>query len=410
MQTWKAKTKTLLLTTSIVFIFISLVAFPKAAYNASLDGLKMWWDVVFPSLLPFFIVSELLIGFGIVSLLGVIFEPLMRPLFHVPGAGGLVWAMGLASGYPAGAKLTARLRQEKQLSKIQAERLAAFTNYSNPLFIFGAVAVGFFQKPELGVLIALCHYLGNFFVGIVMRFYGHDQANHAAKKSMPHISLRRAFRLLHRERMKENRPLGKLLGDAVSSSVSTLLMIGGFIILFSVINKILSIVHITDIAVGFFAFIFTQLHLPAQLSEALVPGFFEITLGNQMASQIDVSLLYQVMIAGFILAFSGLSVHAQVASILAETDIRFQPFFVARCLHGVFSAILTLLLWKPLYLNRDSTPGEQSIHAFDPGSTLPWWEIVWQFLLQYGSLITLLTLLVYIGIKMQFFYRRSPAG
>ena len=30
------------------------------------------------------------------------------------------------------------------------------------------------------------------------------------------------------------------------------------------------------------------------------------------------------------LGFSGFSVHAQVASILAQTDIRFQPFFFAR--------------------------------------------------------------------------------
>lgn len=370
----------------------------------------MWWNVVFPSLLPFFIVSELLIGFGVVSLLGVMFEPLMRPLFRVPGAGGFVWAMGLASGYPAGAKLTTRLRQEEQLSKIEAERLASFTNYSNPLFMFSAVAIGFFHKPELGLLIALCHYLGNFFVGITMRFYGHDRNAHQEKGRVPSLSVRKAFRLLHRERTRDNRPLGKLLGDAVSSSVSTLLMIGGFIILFSVVNKVLALVHITDIVSAVFAFILTQLHLPAQLSQALVPGLFEITLGSQTASQIDVSLLYQVVVAGFILAFSGFSVHAQVASILADSDIQFKPFFMARCLHGVFSACLTFILWKPLYLNRISASGQQSIHAFDPGTAPGWWEEAWEFLLQYGSLVTLLALLVYIGVKIRSLQSHSSVG
>ena len=33
------------------------------------------------------------------------------------------------------------------------------------------------------------------------------------------------------------------------------------------------------------------------------------------------------MVTSFILAFSGLSIQAQVASILAETDIRFKPYF-----------------------------------------------------------------------------------
>ena len=91
-----------------------------------------------------FILSELLIGFGIVKFVGLLLEPFMRPIFRVPGVGGFVLAMGMASGNPAGAKLTARLRQDKQISRVEAERLVSFTNSSNPLFIFAAVAVGFF--------------------------------------------------------------------------------------------------------------------------------------------------------------------------------------------------------------------------------------------------------------------------
>lgn len=93
----------------------------------------------------FFIVSELLIGFGVVAFLGVLLEPLMRPLFKVPGIGGFVWAMGLASGNPAGAKLAVQMRKLGKISQIEGERLAGFTNSSNPLFIFGAIAVGFFS-------------------------------------------------------------------------------------------------------------------------------------------------------------------------------------------------------------------------------------------------------------------------
>ena len=53
-----------------------------------------------------------------------------------------------------------------------------------------------------------------------------------------------AFSALHQARMKDKRPIGKLMGDAVMSSIHTLLMIGGFIILFSVINKLLFHLHI----------------------------------------------------------------------------------------------------------------------------------------------------------------------
>lgn len=391
---------------------VSLVSFPKASYDASVRGLETWWNIVFPSLLPFFIVSELLIGFGVVKLLGVMFEPLMRPLFRVPGTGGVVWAIGMASGYPAGAKLTARLRQEKQLTRIEAERLASFTNYSNPLFMFSAVAIGFYDNAKLGLLIALCHYLGNFCVGLVMRFYGHEKKRESKRKKRE-ISLRTAFNVLHRQRIEDNRPFGKLLGDAVSSSISTLLMIGGFIILFSVVNKLLSVmnisgVSITEVLSSIFAFILAQLHIPPELSHALVPGLFEITLGSQFASQIDVSLLFKIIVTGFILAFSGFSVQAQVASIFADTDIRFKPFFFARCMHGVFAACLTMLLWKPLYLDRVSSSAQDTVHVFDPGSPSLWWESMWQLLLHYGSLVTLFALVVYIAILLKSLLNKSP--
>ena len=114
-----------------------------------------------------------MIGFGVVKFIGVLLEPFMRPLFSVPGVGGFVWAMGMASGNPAGAKFTARMREEESL-RIEAERLVAFTSCSNPLFIFGAVAVGFFHNIEFGLIFAISHYGANFFVGLLMRFYGKE--------------------------------------------------------------------------------------------------------------------------------------------------------------------------------------------------------------------------------------------
>ncbi|HEU5141067.1 MAG TPA: sporulation integral membrane protein YlbJ [Bacillales bacterium] len=409
MWTWTSKIKTLLFTSGALIIAASIMIFPEAASESSVSGMKTWWNVVFPSLLPFFIVSELLIGFGVVKILGAIFEPFMRPLFRVPGVGGFVWAMGLASGYPAGAKLTARLRQEDQLTKVEAERLAAFTNFSNPLFMFAAVAVGFFHSKELGLLLAICHYLGNFTVGLVMRFYGHEKQHNRATRNRHRVSIRKAFHVLHRERIRDDRPLGRLLGDAVHSSISTLLMIGGFIILFSVINRVLSILHVTDVAATILSVILEQIHVPPQLSHAIVTGFFEITLGSQAASQADASLVFKVVVTSFILAFSGFSVQAQVASILADTDINFKPYFLARFLHGIFAAGFTLLLWKPLYLERLPSTESGSVNVFDPNFSPAWGQWLWDFLMQYGAVITFAALLVYIAVTIRSMKNKFPA-
>lgn len=393
-----SKLKTIILAMSATIMAASLMVFPKESFEASMRGLTMWWEVVFPSLLPFFIVSEFLIGFGVVSFLGSLLEPLMRPLFRVPGVGGFVWAMGLASGYPAGAKLTARLRQENKLTVIEAERLVSFTNSSNPLFIFGAIAVGFFHNPALGIVLALSHYLGNICVGLLMRFHGRKREETVQKDKQNKLSLRAALHMLHQERLKDGRPIGKILGDAVQSSVSTLLMIGGFIILFSVLNRLLSLLDITTFLSLFVTIILAFFQIPKELSLPLLSGIFEITLGSQMASQTGAATLFQqVIVTSFILAFSGFSVQAQVASILAETDISFKPFFIARLFHGVFAAIFTVLLWKPLYVNQQILEkGSNAIPVFLQAETYLIFEHSWNLLLTYGPLVTLISLMAYV--------------
>ncbi|RNA69707.1 sporulation integral membrane protein YlbJ [Alteribacter keqinensis] len=391
--------KTMVLGGTATFLAVSFILFPKDAYEASIRGLNMWWEVVFPSLLPFFIMSEFLISFGVVTFVGALFEPVMRPLFRVPGVGGFVWSMGMASGFPAGAKLTARLRKDKKITRIQAERLVSFSNASNPIFIFGAIAVGFFHNPALGFLLAVCHYGGNLFVGLAMRFYGTDEEKES-KQTTPRFSLRHAFRLMHQERRKDTRPLGKMMGDAVSSAVTTLLMIGGFIILFSVLNRLLTVMHVSEMLAILITIILTILHIPNELSPALISGLFEITLGSQMASvAAGTSLYHQVLITSFILGFNGFSVQAQVASILAETDIRFKPFFFARVLHGFLAMVLAAFLFEPLYPNGT---GRTATEVFAPVNTEhvnTFFISVYEWLTHFGGLVTLGGLLLFVLLK-----------
>lgn len=394
--------KTLLLSAVTIFFTFSLIIFPDQALEASIRGLNMWLEIVFPSLLPFFITAELLIGFGVVKFIGVIFRPIMRPLFNVPGAGGFAWIMGMVSGYPSGAKFSVRLREEKQLSQIEAERLISFTNASSPLFIFGAISVGFLHDAKLGVLIAISHYVGNALVGVCMRFHGvREQAKATNKEAAQKPSFVLAFREMHHTRIKDTRPFGTVVGDAVVNSIKTLVMIGGFIILFSVFTKLLFLIGVSPIISQLFEYILQGFGLPKELALPLFSGLFEITLGAQMISQITTNtILVKVIIISFILGFNGFSVQAQVASIIAKTDIRFSPYLFARLLHGVLASILTVLLFKPLYLNRQAFEREDMPVMTDIHSNS--WLSVLDGLSHTGPLITIFAL----GITGWILYRR----
>ncbi|WP_205601122.1 sporulation integral membrane protein YlbJ [Virgibacillus sp. Bac330] len=394
--------KTILYSMTTIFIAISLIRFPDQSLEASIRGLNLWWEVVFPSLLPFFIIAELLISFGVVQFIGVLFEPVMRPLFNVPGTGSFGWFMGMASGYPTGAKIATRLREEQQLTRIEAERLVAFTNASSPLFIFAAISVGFFQNASLGILLAVCHYLGNTFVGICMRFYGKrkDRSQQERIDETPNYSIRKAFSAMHRTRLEDKRPLGEVLGDAVVHSVKTLVMVGGFIVLFSVLTKLLFLTGISAFIGQFLGDLLTFFSISSDFGLPILSGLFEITIGVQSISVVQDTLFLQAVFVSFILGFNGFSVQAQVASILAKTDIRFAPYFFARILHGLFASILTILLYKPLYIDRKVFDMHVvPVHLDVPENT---WSVILEKLVAIGPLVTI----VFIGFSLFLLYNR----
>ncbi|MGM0409586.1 MAG: sporulation integral membrane protein YlbJ, partial [Bacillota bacterium] len=306
---------TLIISLIAVLITIFIVIYSEHAFQAALEGLKIWWEVVFPSLLPFFIIAEILMGLGVVHFLGTLLEPLMKPLFKVPGVGAFALAMGLASGYPIGAKITANLRKNNLCTKTEGERLLCFTNTADPLFLVGAVSVGMLHSPKLGLIIALSHYISSLAIGFIMRFYKRREKNNITKNFKKHYHkniLKRAYDELIEARKSDGRSLGELFGDSVKESINTLLMVGGFIIIFSVITELINVIGITTLLTKSLALFFSKINLSTDTITPLISGFFEITNGANLASQIQAPLIEKLIIINAVIAWSGLSVHSQV--------------------------------------------------------------------------------------------------
>src|SRR5690625_950305 len=106
-------TQAVLLILIVLIIIVFVMFYPEPALHAALNGIAIWWEVLFPALLPFLVLAEIMLGFGVVHFIGTLLDPFMRPLFRVPGTGGFVMAMGFASGYPMAAKLVSQLRANR---------------------------------------------------------------------------------------------------------------------------------------------------------------------------------------------------------------------------------------------------------------------------------------------------------
>lgn len=332
----------------LIVLTVLFLIFPHESLGAAERGLTIWWDILFPALLPFFVISEILLGFGIVHFFGTILDPLMRPLFRIPGIGGFVMAMGFAAGYPVGAKLTTQLCEQQLLTREEGERLVAFTSTSDPIFLIGAVSVGFFHHPSIALLLAVSHYGTSVLVGLVMRFHGKNQTTSrpAVFDSNQGSIVKRAFLAMHQARLQDGRDFGTLLRSATASSLKLIMVVGGLVVFFSTMIELLSSSHFLHFFYLIVQAVLQGFHIPNELSRAVVNGIFEVTLGAKASGEAaGISLIHKAAAASFIIAWSGLSVHAQIVSIMNSTGLRYLPFLFARALHACLAASSVYVLW-----------------------------------------------------------------
>ena len=118
--------------------------------------------------------------------------------------------------------------------------------------MIGAVAVGMFKDVRLGTIIALAHYISTLILGLIMRFYAHDkEITPAVSSSKREGIILKATRELLKARKEDNRPFGQLLGDCITDSINSMLLVLGFIILFSVIIRIVTVAGIINTIIPF---------------------------------------------------------------------------------------------------------------------------------------------------------------
>lgn len=364
---------------------LGMFIYPQDVLSAAGGGLSLWWRFVLPALLPFFILSELLMSAGFIHFLGVLLESFMRPVFRLPGKAAFVVAMGYTSGFPMGAVLTARLRQNGDITREEGERLLAFTNNPSPGFMFGAVASGMLGKPALGVILASAVYLSNLMVGVLFRFY---RVQTETRQPLRIPSFTRAWREMKTAQAKETRAFGQLLSDAIRQSTTTVLMVAGFMAFFSVILRLLNLWHITSFLASIAHSILRILPLP--VLEAFFNGLFEMTLGCQGAIQALPILNQQVALLALLMGWSGLSVFAQVAGFISSTDLRFFPFIIARILHGLFALGLSQLFLKMMPIPVAAIPAQFS------NPTALWWNTWHLSSLMFIGVMGVLSILIFL--------------
>lgn len=299
-----------------------LLRFPQEISQAVRDGLFLCWNTLLPSLFPFFVLSALIVNLGLSACLGQWLEPLMQPLFHLPGVCSSPLILGLLGGYPTGARTAVALYQNGQCTREQAQRLLSFCNNCGPAFLIGTVGVSQFGHLAYGLLLAGVHICAAFISGIILGF-------RAPKEPVP----------LSRRSPEPFLPLSRAFTDAVTGSMQSLLNLFSFVLCFSAILQLFRLTGIPALVTEFLHPLLTGTN-----GEQFFLGFFEMSSG--VTALRDGPQEERLILASALLGWGGLSVHCQVLSILKDCDLSPVPYLKGKALHALLSAILMALLLR----------------------------------------------------------------
>lgn len=338
---------------SILFCLftICLVLFSQTNLIAAKNGLVLWATAVVPSLFPFFVATEMLSYTNIVSCLGKLLNPIMRPLFGIPGEGAFAFLMGLISGYPVGAKIVSNFMEQGICTKEEAERMLAFTNNSGPLFIIGTVGITLFGNSKVGVLLFVTHILACISVGIVLNICTpHKRKNDFppphTKAGISHIktqSIHNSF-IKSKTTPPSFSSLGEILGNSIKNATSTILLIGGFVVIFSVLISILNQSQILSGLSNMVSPALSYIGIPSEAVKPILSGIVELTNGvSLMANTTVTSYSVLLPLSAFLLGFGGFSVLLQVFSIISKNGLSIRKYAYGKLLQGILAAFYTLL-------------------------------------------------------------------
>ena len=320
----------------ILFLLFTLclLLFSKSNLPAVKSGLSLWANSVIPSLFPFFVSTELLMHTNIINVFQKYLNKLIEPLFNVKGAGCFAFLMGIISGYPIGAKIACEFRKNNICTKEECERLLSFTNNSGPLFIIGTVGISMFGSSQIGLILFISHLLASISVGFIFRFW-HNNSSYYDNKNYKTTNINTV----------NFSNLGEVLSESIKQATSTIMLIGGFIVIFSSIISIFDSSNLFNFLSKFLEPIFNLLKIDTNFINGILIGFLEITSGIKQISLIKIKKIsINLVITSLLLGFGGISIFLQVYSIVSKTDLSIKPYIYGKILHGIISGLYTYFI------------------------------------------------------------------
>ena len=308
----RASMKQLLSGLPVLVLFLAMLFSPKAVFEGAESGLLLWFQVVFPTLFPFMLVSGLMLSGGGLVVISRIFGRLFSTLFATSPNASFAVIAGFLCGYPMGAKVSADLVRSGRISRDEGAYLLSFCNNTSPIFIMNFIVWKTFDReelmiPTLLILIGVPAFLSLFF----RRFYL------KGRKKFPDLS----------DKKKNNVKLlnFEMLDSCLADSFESIVKVGLYIIFFSIL-----------------------IALPGKLSAGhpLLAGILpalEMTNGILMIHKAapDLTVSYPLILG--LTSFGGFCSAAQTKCMLKAASLPILPYIIQKLTAAAAASLLGIV-------------------------------------------------------------------
>ena len=305
----------------VTALFAAMLIFPQAVFSGAEEGLLLWFQIIFPTLFPFLVVTSLLLSSGGLNLITRLFGGLFRRIFRVTQNGAFAVLAGFLCGYPMGAKVTADLLRAEKISDREARYLLSFCNNTSPVFIINFIVWKTFgderlMLPTLLILIGSPVLMSFIFRRIYLKGRHPFPEPSAALKE------------------KKTRFDFSVPDSCMMNSFEAIVKVGGYIILFSVLLSLLE-----------------ELSGQKSILMAAAPAL-EVTNGILLLSSSvsDPGLRYAAVLG--LTSFGGLCSAAQTQCMLEGTGLSVIPYIIQKLTTAAAASLLSfiyLALFSPFH-------------------------------------------------------------
>lgn len=299
-EVMRVKFKKRLLTAALLLLTAGLLLFPKAASAGALRGLRVCGSALIPALLPYFVLSRLVIACADLRRLHTRAEKPMRFFFGVEGGCVTALLTGFLGGYPAGAAAVVTLYERGTVSRQSAERALRLCNNSGPAFFLGVAGGVVLDSVPAGAALYAIHVLAALCAGVLL-----------AERDTPHAAVRKI-------KPQEALSFPRAFSEAVYGSCTALLQISALVVFFNAMTAL------------------AQRLLPQLPMQGLLVGIFELTSG---ITQLDGAWSVRFLCCAFLLGWGGVCVHFQAAGLWSAAGLHPRGYFIQKLLHGLLSVL-----------------------------------------------------------------------